>query len=391
MAKKVVIDAGHGGNDPGASGNGIIEKDYTLKISRYIYDRLKELGLDVKMTRTTDETLTPDERVKRVLNSFGDSSDVLVISNHINAGGGDGAEVIYALRNKDTLANLILNELSNEGQNVRKAYQRRLPSNTAKDYYFMQRNTGNTESITVEYGFLDSKGDDVNQLKNNWENYAEAVVRAIIEYLNLNYIPVEGGNYYTVKSGDSLWSIAKKYNVSVSEIKESNGLVNSLLNVGQVLKIPQIDQEEVSSNIYIVKSGDSLYKISQNFDTTVSELISINNLTNTNLSIGQKLQIPQINQGNVYKVVSGDSLYKIARENNTTVDEIKRLNNLNTNLLSVGQLLKLPNYENNIYIVKNGDSLYKIARENNTTVDEIKRLNNLNTNLLSIGQKLKLK
>lgn len=202
---KIVIDAGHGGNDPGASGNGIIEKEYTLKISQYIYNRLKELGLDVKMTRTTDETLTPTERVNRVLNSFGDSSDVLVISNHINAGGGDGAEVIYALRNKDTLSNLILTEIGNEGQNVRKAYQRRLPSDTSKDYYFMQRNTGDTESITIEYGFLDSTGDDVNQLKNNWENYAEAVVRAIIEYLNLTYVPVEGGNYYTVKSGDTIF------------------------------------------------------------------------------------------------------------------------------------------------------------------------------------------
>lgn len=69
----------------------------------------------------------------------------------------------------------------------------------------MQRNTGDTEAITVEYGFLDSKGDDVNQLKNNWKNYAEAVVRAIVEYLNLNYIPVPGGNYYTVQSGDTIF------------------------------------------------------------------------------------------------------------------------------------------------------------------------------------------
>ena len=89
---KIVIDAGHGGNDPGASGNGIIEKEYTLKISEYIYDRLKKLGLDVKMTRSTDETLSPTERVNRVLNAFGDNSDVLVISNHINAG---GAKVPY--------------------------------------------------------------------------------------------------------------------------------------------------------------------------------------------------------------------------------------------------------------------------------------------------------
>ena len=84
---KIVIDAGHGGNDPGASGNGIIEKEYTLKISDYIYNRLKQLGLDVKMTRTTDETLSPKERVNRVLNAFGNSSEVIVISNHINAGG----------------------------------------------------------------------------------------------------------------------------------------------------------------------------------------------------------------------------------------------------------------------------------------------------------------
>lgn len=84
---KVVIDAGHGGQDSGASGNGIIEKEYTLKISEYIYNRLKELGVDVKMTRTTDETINPTERVNRILDAFGNSSDVIVVSNHINAGG----------------------------------------------------------------------------------------------------------------------------------------------------------------------------------------------------------------------------------------------------------------------------------------------------------------
>lgn len=89
MAKKIVIDAGHGGNDSGAVGNGIIEKDLNLKISKYIYDRLRELGADVYITRDSDETLTPTERVNRVKNAFGDSKDVVVISNHINAGGAD--------------------------------------------------------------------------------------------------------------------------------------------------------------------------------------------------------------------------------------------------------------------------------------------------------------
>lgn len=87
-------DTCHGGQDSGASGNEIIEKEYTLKISEYIYNRLKELGVDVKMTRTTDETINPTERVKRILDAFGNSSDVIVVSNHINAGGGASFYVI---------------------------------------------------------------------------------------------------------------------------------------------------------------------------------------------------------------------------------------------------------------------------------------------------------
>lgn len=88
---KVVIDAGHGGSDPGASGNGIIEKDLTLEISQYMYDLFKNLGVDVKMTRVSDETLSPTERVNRILEAYGNNSDVIVISNHINAGGEKGS------------------------------------------------------------------------------------------------------------------------------------------------------------------------------------------------------------------------------------------------------------------------------------------------------------
>ena len=335
MNYKIVVDAGHGGVDSGAVGNGIVEKDLTLKISNYIYNRLKELGLDVKMTRIDDETLSPTERVNRVLNAFGNSGDVIVLSNHINAGGGDGAEVIYALRNKDTLANLILNELKKEGQNIRRSYQRTLPSDKSKDYYFMQRNTGNTESLTIEYGFLDGKGDDVNQLKNNWRKYAEAVVRAVIEYLNLTYIPVNN-NYYVVQNGDTLWSIAKKYNTTVGEIKDENGLTSSLLSIGQTLKIPTKEKNNID-NIYIVKKGDTLYGIAKNYDTTVNELIQLNNLTSTNLSIGQKLNVPVL----TYIVQSGDTLYSLAKKFNTTVDKLREINNIVGNILSIGQILKV--------------------------------------------------
>ena len=91
--KGVVLDSGHGGNDQGSSENGIIEKDLTLKISQYMYDRFKALGVPVKMTRTSDVDLEPNDRPGIVLDKFGNGKDVVVISNHINAGGGDGQSV----------------------------------------------------------------------------------------------------------------------------------------------------------------------------------------------------------------------------------------------------------------------------------------------------------
>ncbi len=92
---KIVIDAGHGGSDPGAVGKEIIEKDLVLDISQLQYDRFKELGVPVYMTRDTDETLDPDTRTQRVLDAFGNDPNVIVLSNHINAGGGDKKNVVY--------------------------------------------------------------------------------------------------------------------------------------------------------------------------------------------------------------------------------------------------------------------------------------------------------
>ena len=92
--KGIVIDPGHGGSDPGAVGNDIKEKDYTLAISKYMYDRFKELGVPVSLTRTTDSTLSPSERTKKVQSFYGDGKDVLVISNHLNAGGGTSFYVV---------------------------------------------------------------------------------------------------------------------------------------------------------------------------------------------------------------------------------------------------------------------------------------------------------
>ena len=336
MAKKVVIDSGHGGVDGGSSGNGILEKEYTLKISNYIKKRLDELGIENAMTRTSDELLDQSTRPKKAQSFFGKGNDVIVLSNHLNAGGGDGAEIIYALRNSDALSKLIAKELESSGQNVRKYYQRRLPSNPSKDYYYLLRDTPNNETLIVEYGFLDSTGDDVNLIKNNWEDLAEAVVKALANYIGVPYSLNEESDYYVVKKGDSLWSIAKKYNMTVDELKSINNLKSNLLSIGQRLKIKESNDNQ---NIYIVKKGDTLYKIANMYGTTVDNLKALNNLKNNNLSIGQKLIVPSKNK--IYIVQKGDALWSIARKYDTTVDSIKRNNNLSTNVLQIGQKLKI--------------------------------------------------
>ena len=85
----IVIDPGHGGKDGGASGNGLLEKDLTLSISKYMYDRFKSLGLPVFITREADIDLDKNARPKKILSAFGNDPNVIVISNHINAGGGN--------------------------------------------------------------------------------------------------------------------------------------------------------------------------------------------------------------------------------------------------------------------------------------------------------------
>lgn len=390
--KKVVIDAGHGGDDPGTIANGITEKDYTLKISNYIHNRLDEMGVPNEMSRTSDVMLSASDRPKKIQSFYGNGSDVLVVSNHINAGGGDGAEIIYALRNNDKFAKKLATEFENAGQSVRKYYQRRLPSNPAKDYYYIMRDTPNNETVIVEYGFADTIS-DANLIKNDWEKLAEAVTKAIVEYAGGKYVAPLDSNYYTVKSGDSLWSISRKFGVSVNELKKVNNLSSNLLSIGQNLIIPG-KKNNTSSNEYVVKKRDTLYGIANKYNVSVDNLKSYNNLSTNSLSIGQIIKIPdnKVNS-NEYVVKSGDSLYSISRKYGVSVDELMSVNNLKSTVLSVGQVLKIPNsgeVTNAIYTVKKGDSLWSIAKNNKTTVDAIVKLNNLSNANLSIGQKLLL-
>ena len=258
----------------------------------------------------------------------------------------------------------------------------------------MLRNTPNTESLIIEYGFLDSKGDDVNLLKNNYEKLAEATVKAVANYIGVPYSN-EPGYYYTVQKGDTLWSIAKKFNTSVDKLKDINNLSNNMLSIGQRLLISE--QTPTSDNYYTVKAGDTLYSIAKKYNISVDELKNNNNLAKDTLSIGQQLLVsniideeplPDIPSDNTYLVKAGDTLYKIANDNFISVNELKELNNLNSDSISIGQVLKIKPNDNNIYKVKSGDTLYSIARKYNTTVSQLADLNNLESTILTIGQKL---
>lgn len=393
MAYKVAIDAAAGGNDNGIVANGLTEKDYTLLISKYISNRLNALGIENFLVRQNDEDLTDEERVNIIKNKYGTGNNIIVISNRLNEGGANGAEIMYALRNNSRLAEKIAQNLESIGQTVLKYYQLRNSSNTALDDDYLIRNTPNNQTIVIDYGYADNTS-DANFLKNNYQALAEAVVKSIAEYAGVTYIPENLEGYYIVQKGDSLWSIASKNNTTVNELKKLNNLKTDTLQIGQILKLPgkQSDNDTNDSIIYTVVKGDSLWAIANKYNTTVDNIKKANNLSSNLLQVGQTLIIPS-KQGSTnqitYTVQKGDSLWLIANKYDTTVEKIKSTNNLTSNLLQIGQVLIIPSTSEFItYTVQKGDSLWAIANKYNTTVDNIKKLNNLSSNLLSIGQKL---
>ena len=221
---------------------------------------------------------------------------------------------------------------------------------------------------------------------------------------------------YVVKKGDTLYGISNQFGVSVTELAELNGIKGSFLQIGKELLIPNNSGTNPNNMfMYTVKSGDTLYGIARKYNTTVDEIMKLNYFKNTILQPGQVIRIPEMyfkedemflpNYVN-YTVKKGDTLYSIARNNNVSVDTLIKDNGLTSNILSLGQIIRIrtpqtiveecfgpsytpPKEENSVtYTVKKGDNLYSIARKFSTTVQDIKKKNNLSSNLLSIGQRL---
>jgi len=179
---------------------------------------------------------------------------------------------------------------------------------------------------------------------------------------NLKFIP------YLVKKGDTLYSIAKRYEVSIEELKKINNLQDESISIGQILKIPTNKEFyysqflNTSENLFSqgnklifyhkVAKGETLYSISKKYGIPIQELKKINNLKSTKLKVGQTIKIyqnlekvakkPEEKEFIFYEVKEGDTLYTISLRHNVSIDLIKDLNGIKDNVIFVGQKLKIP-------------------------------------------------
>ena len=155
-----------------------------------------------------------------------------------------------------------------------------------------------------------------------------------------------GVTEYVVRSGDTLWRLAQRFNTTVSAIKSLNGLTSDNLSIGQVLRIPTTGSSSGSYFEYTVRSGDTLWQLAQRYNTTVDAIQNLNGLSGSNLNIGQILKIPSAGATPApyfeYTVRSGDTLWLLAQRYGTTVGAIKSLSGLTSDILNIGQVLKIP-------------------------------------------------
>lgn len=167
-----------------------------------------------------------------------------------------------------------------------------------------------------------------------------------------------------------------------------------LLAAATVAPVTVADPE----TIHIVQRGETLYSISRRYGVTVQALMSYNNLRSTTIYVGQRLLIPTGGPGSgtsvTYVVQRGDTLFSLARRYGTTVDAIMRANRLTSTQIYVGQRLTIPITTPptpppmTTYVVQRGDTLFSIARRYGTTVSAIQAANRLTSTTIYVGQRL---
>lgn len=181
MAKRVYVGIGHGGYDSGAVGNGFKEKDLTLSIGKYCNERLKQYGIETKISRTTDCDSSINSKVA-ASNAF--KADVCM-DIHINAGGGDGSEVYYShvSPNGKKLAQSIVDATLAIRQNTRGIKTR--VDDDGTDYFGMIRMT-DAPAVLVECAFIDNATDiQIINTEAKRKVFGYAIADGVAKYLGV--------------------------------------------------------------------------------------------------------------------------------------------------------------------------------------------------------------
>ncbi|WP_234978633.1 muramidase family protein [Anaerosalibacter sp. Marseille-P3206] len=223
--------------------------------------------------------------------------------------------------------------------------------------------------------------------------------------------PCPNGFYYTIKSGDTFYKLSIQFNVPLEAILRANPGVDPYnLQIGQVVCIPRAQPVPPTPPVppcpggfyYTVRAGDTLYSIGLMYNVTVQQLIAANpGIDPNNLQIGQIICIPMQKPvppcpgGFYYTIKAGDTLYSIARMFNITVQEIIAANpGIDPNNLQIGQIICIPRIQpippcpgGFYYRIKPGDTLYKIGQMYNVTVQQLIKANpGIDPNNLQVGQ-----
>jgi len=270
--KKIYLDAGHGGADAGAVGaNGLYEKNLVLKIQQYLISYLNSTYSDftIKTTRTTDTFLSLSQRASQA-NSWGADA---FMSIHVNAGGGTGYED-YVYRSASNASKAFQSIVHGQVQPTLLSYNH--PNRGRKSANYAVLRLTNMPAVLTEIAFIDNSTDAAllqNEafLKSMGESYAKGIAvylnlpRRAVPTPNPNPSPSEPGpKTYMIKQGDTLYSIAQKYGITVQALQEANtGLSDPLtLQVGKTIVIPSGTTPTPPSEQYplpdrILKQGDS--------------------------------------------------------------------------------------------------------------------------------------
>lgn len=192
--------------------------------------------------------------------------------------------------------------------------------------------------------------------------FPKKITAGLALFILLSSTPAYAYNY-TVKSGDNLYLISQQFNTSVQAIKTTNNLTSDTIYIGQNLVIPD--------TFYTVKSGDTLYLISQWYGTSINAIKAANNLTSDMIYVGQKLIIPKYQSPlkpgegytwssiNSYIVQSGDTAYSISKKFGTSSSLIMKYNFMDyDDWFDTGDRIAISNYAPRKYTVSPWESQY---------------------------------